>query len=789
MKSGKMPVHAESSAVVGKVKSGVDILGEVSWGTHLCMFYETWHDLVDILVPYFKQGLENDEYCMWVTSKPLEAEDAWRTLRRAVKNLDDYVAKGQIEILDYKEWYTRAGGFKADRVLRGWVRKEKEAVKKGFRGLRISGNTLWLQRRDWRSFSKYEDKVNRIIGGHRMIAVCTYMLKRCRPSDVIDVVNSHQYAIMRKDKMWHLIAGTRYRTALEAMRESEEKYRAIVENSPNLIGIIQDGYLKYVNKAACERSGWTFQEMTSPSFNFIEKLVKPQHQDLVRENLARRLRGEQIPPYEVTLHTKDGSEIQAVVHAQKITYQGKPADLVILADITEQKRIQDSERKAREFAESIVETVREPLLVLDRDLRILSANSSFYEIFQVTPEETEKRLLYELWNRQWDIPELRKLLEEIVPLNTSVEDYEVDHEFENIGRRIMLLNARRLYTKGNKTELILLAIEDVTERKLAERALQESEDRLRITLQSIGDAVISTDSHGTVQMMNSVAADLTGWTEDKALGRPIQEVFHIMNEETRQPVENPVTRIMREGTVIGLGNHTLLVSRKGREIPIADSGAPIRDQHGNIHGVVLVFRDQTEERRVRREIEHLSSFPQLDPCPILEFNYSGELKYINSAAEKILNQLGSAGKLEVFLPADLDVMQSSQQDVFEREVTINNTVYLLHIYLARQFKSVRIYAIDITERKEIEEELRRSEAEHIQTSTFLDNILSNMSDYVWVADEDYTIRYLNKAAERFYGDVVGKKCFKVTRSFERPCYHHGIPCEVHELLEKGKDHF
>ncbi len=130
------------------------------------------------------------------------------------------------------------------------------------------------------------------------------------------------------------------------------------------------------------------------------------------------------------------------------------------------------------------------------------------------------------------------------------------------------------------------------------KALRKSEEDLRVTLHSIGDAVIATDGTGHVVLMNPVAEALTGWGEAQARGRPLPEVFQILNEETRRPVESPALRVLREGRVVGLANHTLLVARDGTERPIADSGAPIRTAgDGAVRGVVLVFRDQTEERR------------------------------------------------------------------------------------------------------------------------------------------------------------------------------------------------
>ncbi|AKJ63542.1 PAS domain S-box protein [Kiritimatiella glycovorans] len=137
----------------------------------------------------------------------------------------------------------------------------------------------------------------------------------------------------------------------------------------------------------------------------------------------------------------------------------------------------------------------------------------------------------------------------------------------------------------------------------AERARRRSETRYGTTLRSIGDGVIVTDAEGRIELVNAVAETLTGWTQDEVLGRDLHDIFQIVNEHTRAEVENPVDRVLRENKVAGLANHTVLVARDGTERPIADSGAPICDDAGTVSGVVLVFRDQTEERRAREALE------------------------------------------------------------------------------------------------------------------------------------------------------------------------------------------
>ena len=149
------------------------------------------------------------------------------------------------------------------------------------------------------------------------------------------------------------------------------------------------------------------------------------------------------------------------------------ANEILQAQIAERKRAEETFEVAQKYTEGVVETIREPLLVLDSDLRVLSANRSFYESFKVTPNETVGNLIYDLGNRQWDIPSLRMLLEDILPKNNKFDNYEVEHVFSSIGHKIMLLNARRIIQKEIGSQMILLAIEDITEKMRLERELAE----------------------------------------------------------------------------------------------------------------------------------------------------------------------------------------------------------------------------------------------------------------------------------------------------------------------------
>ena len=225
-------------------------------------------------------------------------------------------------------------------------------------------------------------------------------------------------------------------------------------------------------------------------------------------------------------------QIQRVLGKERII-------LLAIEDITERREIENglekarkelevtkiSEDEAREYAESIINTVREPLIALDQDLRVVTASRSFYEVFKVTPKETVGQLIYDLGNKQWNIPKLRELLETILPQKTTFDNYEVEHEFSTIGRRIMLLNARQIQRVLGKERIILLAIEDITERKRLEDLLTESEERYRRIFETASDGIVLLEKReGNITHANPAAEKMLGYSEEECIGKKLQDI-------------------------------------------------------------------------------------------------------------------------------------------------------------------------------------------------------------------------------------------------------------------------
>jgi PAS domain S-box-containing protein len=203
---------------------------------------------------------------------------------------------------------------------------------------------------------------------------------------------------------------------------------------------------------------------------------------------------------------------------------------------------------------------------------------------------------------------------------------------------------------------------EITRRKRTEVELRRQREWLRVMLESIGDAVIATDKVGAVAFMNPTAQELIGWTQEEAQGRPLNEVFHIVNEDTRLPVENPVAKVLREGARAGLANHTVLIARDGREIPIDDCAAPIRDEQGRMLGVVMVFHDVLERRRLEQELRaRAESLAETD---------RRKDEFLAMLAHELRNPLAPIRNSLYILgsPEASPVMVSRAKDMIERQV-------------------------------------------------------------------------------------------------------------------------
>ncbi len=390
-------------ATLGTLRSsGIPLIGDVPWGTHFCQFYQTEQDLVDVLVPYFAEGLRHNEFCMWVTSEPLECEQAASALKRAVPDLDRRIKAGQIEILPYTEWYLINGVFVKDPVLQGWVDKLEAALARGYEGLRLSGNTFWLEDSHWNDFTDYEEAVDSVIGRYRMIALCTYSLNRCGASEIADVISNHRYALMKRHGRWSVIESSGHKHMIEELAEARSTAESLAAELSSFVSSMADGaYLvdaehnvRWMNGAGREILG--VPPGSSPD-EWIRGLAR---RDIhgrplppERAPFVRALKGEEIRDARYKVVTPDGREITLGVSASPV----RDADgrivgaSVVFRDQTDRLALEQRERR---IAEVLQQAVVPPEILQDIPgyevaaryqpaLREAEIGGDFYDVFKL----------------------------------------------------------------------------------------------------------------------------------------------------------------------------------------------------------------------------------------------------------------------------------------------------------------------------------------------------------------------------------------------------------------------
>jgi C4-dicarboxylate-specific signal transduction histidine kinase len=222
-------------------QTGIGVVGDVPWGTHFFLFHETEEDLIEACVPYFRAGLENRELCMWVIADPLTEEEVRYCLKHAIPGFDDYFEKRSIEIVRGREWYMTGNDLDLERVTQGWKQKMNRALNGGYAGFRLSADTAWLERRDWKEFCEYEKEVNESIGDTQMLALCTYPLPGTAAAEILDVTHTHQFAVARRNKRWELMESSELKHAkAEILRLNNNLERRVLERTKELAAVNEE---------------------------------------------------------------------------------------------------------------------------------------------------------------------------------------------------------------------------------------------------------------------------------------------------------------------------------------------------------------------------------------------------------------------------------------------------------------------------------------------------------------------------------------------------------------------
>ena len=392
------------------------------------------------------------------------------------------------------------------------------------------------------------------------------------------------------------------------IRESEDRYRRLVESLPAIV------YRYTARKGASywspqveEILGFSQQDLRAKPFLWHEA-IHPDDLPMVDDAIEAFEVGSRI---DLNYRIRDAQGNWHWFHDRSIGRLDMEGEVVIegLAfDITSQKHAEQALRVSEEKHRLLVDHQTDMVVKVDLEGRFLFVSRSYCETFGKTNDELLGKAFMPLVHEE-DREATAKAMQALY--HPPYQCYVEQRALTKNGWRWLAWADKAVLDDSGKVVAIVGVGRDVSKRKEAEEALAHERERALITLHSIGDGVITTDSEGRVEYLNPIAESLTGWAGAEAEGRPLGEVFRILCEDTREPAQDPVSRILNEDHIVGHPNHTVLVSRSGDERIIEDSGAPIRDVRGQAVGVVLVFKDITERRHLDQQLAYAATHDSL----------------------------------------------------------------------------------------------------------------------------------------------------------------------------------
>jgi PAS domain S-box-containing protein len=535
---GEGELNAELPVESGEVRhTGITTIGDVPWGTHFCQFYQDKQDLIDILVPFFKAGLKNNEFCMWVTSEPLRAAEAKAALAANIENLERYIANGQLEILD-TEWYTFGEKFESDRVLQSWVDRLEAATRRGFDGLRLTGNTFWLEKPEWHGFMEYEATVDTIFEQNRILAICTYSLSRCGALQIMDVISNHAFALVKRAGKWEVIQSAERKKVEANLRESEERLR-FAQDTANIGTFDWD--------IATGKNTWTTKLETMyglPPGGFLgtqpawEALVHSEDRPRVLERVSESLEtGAPMEEDEWRVIWPDGS-VHWLAGRWRVVKNagGQPVRVMgVNIDVTDRKQMEEELRKSEERFRLGIKATNDAIWDMDLKTGSVSWNETYSALYGSPSAGSDS---WEWWienihpeDRERTAGCLGKAIASGASSWTSEYRFRrVDGEWAHIYDRAYIARD----ASGNAWRVIG-AMQDLTERKQAETTLRESEERFRRVFEEgpLGLALVGRDYR--FLKVNGALCQMVGYSEAELVQTAFTDITH--PEDIRADVE------------------------------------------------------------------------------------------------------------------------------------------------------------------------------------------------------------------------------------------------------------
>ena len=787
--------------------SGIDIIDDIPWGTHFCQFYENKEDLIDILVPYFKTGLENNEFCMWVTSQPLEVEDAKEALRKAVPDIDVYLEKGQLEIISYYHWYVKDGVFDSDRVLNGWVEKLNKALANGYDGLRLTGNTFWLEKEDWNDFVDYEKKVDSIIGNYQMIALCTYNLDSCNATEIIDAAINHQFALIKKKGKWEQMESSKRKETEQAatlqsscLQESQAKLETALVSMTDAV-FISDTQGNFTNFNDAFATFHKFKNKDECSKIFAE------YPDILDVFMAdgtsapvdmwavhRALRGETGTDVAYTLRRKDTGETWIGSYSFAPIYDKDSAivgSIVIARDITEQKRTDYEREMMVEFLQ-LVNNSEGTIDMVHSAINFFHEHSGF-EAVGVRLKDGEDYPYFETrgFSNEFVIMENSLCVKDATgqvicdsggyPIHECMCGNVICGRFDSSKP---FFTARGSFCTNCTTELLATTTDADRPASTRNRCNGEGYESVALIALRVGDEKL-----GLLQL------------NDRRKGRFTPKII-LMWERLADYLAVALAKLQAEES-LRIAHENLQLQSEELQIQSEE----IQSQNEELHVQSEELREtyktlQESEERFRTMANTIPQLIWIAKSDGFRYWYNERwYSYTGTTPEQMEGFGWQSVHDPVMLPTVLTQLKASLAtgQMFDMEIHLRGADGIFRPFLTRilPLKDAAGNILhwfgtntDITDFKRAEQVLLESEAclritEHVEAERrLLLNMLETLPIMICLLTSDYHVAFVNRNYREHFGDSVGRYCYEYRFGFTNQCEF----CESYKVLATGKPH-
>jgi PAS domain S-box-containing protein len=658
--------------VVVPVKdSGLDLIGPISWGFHLCLLYRNKEDLLEILLPYIKAGLAENDLVIWVTDDPLPQDDLENILQRELINFAEVRKKGQLQLYSSSEWYFSQGKIDFRSIQQRWQEKEKEADIRGFSGLRVTGNISGVPKSMWSQLHEYEGKIHASIGQSRMMAICQYDLNRCSPEQIVDILQYHPHVLIQRDKKWVALESPASHIFTSKLKEREKPFASLVQSSHAGVLIVDDQYrFLFVNDELCRMLGYEREEIVGRDFrDFLDE----ESQALVADRYRRRQKGERVPPrYEFNVVRKDAQKRRVEIISTVVKdSQGRPQTVAQILDITDKKRAEQALAESESYYRSIFENAHDAIIIFEpREEIILDANPRACELYGLPREKFIGRSLKEFSK---DVARGRRYIKQTLE-NGSLRELQTIHMRPDGQEMFLEINAAVISYKG---QLAIISIHrDVTERIRTRQALEEERAFLNELFEATPAAIVMSDEKARVIRINKEFTRLFGYTPDEAIGRHVDELVVSKEEMSRvRKIYQP--KLERGESVV---YEAVRKTKKGKNIDVLVTVTPIVVE-GRLRGFYALYQDISHRKKA-------------------------EIKLRESLKEKtvLLQEIHHRVKNNMQLIASLLRLQASrtQNEEYRQLVDVSyqriRSMALVHESLYRMENLARIDFADYTDR-------------------------------------------------------------------------------------------